>query len=326
MKQFIGIDVSKAKLDCLWLRDPDNLKIKTKVLRNDKAGHTQLCDWLTTTTNGNAEDIIVVMEATGIYHEVIAYALYKAGFGVAVVNPAQIKAFGKSLGQTHKTDKQDSLVIARYGWTQKPSLWQPEPLEIRELKSLIARLEALETDHRRESNRLEKAEFSVASLTVIESINTMLQELSQEKARVEKEINDHIDRHDQLKKDRQLLESIPGIGAVVSRMMLSVIHSREFTRASEVAAYVGVIPTITESGIFRGRSRLSKKGPARVRAKLYMAAIVASQHNPDIIDQRQRLLANGKTKMQALGAGMRKLVHICFGVIKNQTKYSPQAI
>ena len=108
--------------------------------------------------------------------------------------------------------------------------------------------------------------------------------------------------------------------------MLSVIHSREFTRAGEVAAYVGVIPTITESGVFKGRSRLSKKGPARVRAKLYMAAIVASQYNPDIIDQRQRLLAAGKTKMQALGAGMRKLVHICFGVIKNQTKYYPQAI
>ena len=326
MKQFIGIDVSKAKLDCLWLRDPDTLKIKTKVLGNNKAGHAQLCDWLTATTHVNAEDIIVVMEATGIYHETIAYVLYEAGFNVAVVNPAQIKAFGKSMGQTHKTDKQDSLVIARYGWVHKPSLWQPEPLEIRELKALITRLEALDTDYRRESNRLEKAEFSVASLTVVESIQAMLHGLSQEKARVEKEINDHIDRHDQLKKDRQLLESIPGVGEVVSRMMLSVIHSREFTRAGEVAAYVGVIPTITESGVFKGRSRLSKKGPARVRAKLYMAAIVASQYNPDIIDQRQRLLAAGKTKMQALGAGMRKLVHICFGVIKNQTKYYPQAI
>lgn len=189
----------------------------------------------------------------------------------------------------------------------------------------IARLEALEKDYQLEQNRLGKAQTSCATHRVIESIRNMIEQLSQEKKRLENQIDDHIDRHPHLKRDRQLLESIPGIGPTLSRLMLSVIHSRSFKTAEQVAAFLGLIPKLVESGVFKGRSVLSKKGPASVRAKLYMAAIVASQYNPDIVRQKKRLLANGKNKMQALGAAMLTLVHICFGVIKNQTKYSLQA-
>lgn len=327
MKHIVGIDVSKAKLDCAWLKDPVNLKVKSKGgVQNTKAGIETLMAWLENSTQASPEHILVVMEATGIYHENLAYALFEKGFKVAVVNPAHIKAFSKSLGTTHKTDKQDSLLIARYGVSHNPALWCPEPAEIRELKALIGRLEALEKDCQREQNRLEKVQISCATDVVIESIRNMIEQLSQEKKRLERRIDDHIDRHPHLKQDRQLLQSIPGIGPVLSRLMLSVIHSRHFKTAEQVAAFLGVIPKLVESGVFKGRSALSKKGPASVRAKLYMGAIVASQHNPHIAQQKRRLLANGKTKMQALGAAMRKLVHICFGVIKNQAKYSPQAV
>ncbi len=127
-----------------------------------------------------------------------------------------------------------------------------------------------------------------------------------------------------MKTDRTLLESIPGIGPALSRLMLSVIHSRSFEQASQLAAYLGLVPKQVQSGAFKGRSRLSKTGPSMVRAKLYMATVSASRCNPDIMRQRDRLLASGKNKMQALGAAMRKLVQICFGVIKNQKEYSPQ--
>ena len=147
-----------------------------------------------------------------------------------------------------------------------------------------------------------------------------------ERQRMEEKINDHIDRHPDLKNDLRLLRTIPGIGPVVSRVMLSVIRSRTFNTASECAAFLGVIPKLKESGVFRGRASLSKKGPPKVRAKLYMAAIVASQHNPGIKAQKERLLKNGKNKMQALGAAMRKLVHQCFGVLKHQTEYCQQVI
>lgn len=325
MIHVVGIDVSKAKLDCLWLRESASRKVKTKVMGNDAQGHRTLAYWLTRTIGAAPEDITVVMEATGVYHENLALALYEKGFRVCVVNPARIKAFGESLGNTHKTDKRDSLMIALYGEANTLTPWQPEPAEIRELKALIARLEALEVDCRRESNRLEKIQFNAASTTVTESIHLMLEELEKEKQRIEQQINDHIDRHPKLKNDKKLLESIPGVGPVMARLMLSVLHSRDFGSAKQVAAYLGVIPALVESGVFKGRSALSKKGPASIRAKLYMAAVAATQWNPDIRHTKQRLVRRGKTKMQALGAAMRKLVHLCYGVVNTQTEYAPQA-
>lgn len=325
MTHIVGIDVSKAKLDCLWLRDATHVKVKTKVTSNDSKGHRQLCQWLENTLKAAPDEIHIVLEATGIYHEQLALTLHDAGFRVSVVNPAHIKAFGQSLGATHKTDKQDSLVIARYGAERRPDLWHPEAPEIRELKALIARLEALEKDHRRESNRLEKAQLRRASATVLGSIEGMLQELDKAKRRIEDEIEDHIDRHPGLKRDRALLDSIPGVGKVVAHRMLAVIRSRDFSSANQVAAYLGLIPVQVESGVFRGRSSLSKRGPASVRAKLYMAAVVASRWNPDVVALKCRLLARGKNSMQVIGAAMRKLVHICYGVLKHQTEYKPQA-
>jgi transposase len=164
----------------------------------------------------------------------------------------------------------------------------------------------------------------MASELVIESLHKMIGELKAEEKRLEQQIDDHIDRHPHLKKDRKLLESIPSVGKVLSRVMLSVIRSRDFSKASQVAAYLGLIPVQQESGVFRGRSRLSKTGPAKVRSKLYMGAIVAWKYNSDLIAHKERLLANGKTTMQALCATMRKLVHMCFGVLKHQTVYQPQ--
>lgn len=326
MAHVVGIDVSKAKLDCLWLRDPHACKIKTKVHSNDAKGHERLANWLVATIKAPPQEVLVVMEATGIYHEPLAHTLYEKGFRVSVVNPAHLKAFGKSLGSTHKTDKQDSLVIAQFGHSREPSLWKPEAAEIRVLKALNARLHALEVDRQREKNRLEKAQFNSAAPSVIQSIELMIEELNKEIRRLERNIDDHIDGHPKLKNDRKLLESIPGVGPVVMRVMLATIHSRGFHSAKQVAAYLGLVPAHVESGVFKGRTSLSKKGPAAVRAKLYMAAVVATQRNADIAHLSQRLIARGKSKMQALGASMRKLVHICFGVLKNQTQYSPQVI
>ncbi len=325
MMQFIGIDISKDKLDVLWLRDPPQRKVKTKVFANRPAHYPALVAWLTTVTQAPPERIRVVLEATSVYHEAVAYALYDAGFQVSVVNPAQVRHYAKGLGVTHKTDKQDSAVLARYGLNEDPVLWQPQAREIRELKALLSRLAALEKDLQREHNRWEKADVAHSPEPVKASIEAVRQVLVEEKQRLEAMIDDHIDRHPRLKSDRALLESIPGIGEVLSRLMLSVLHSRDFDSASQVAAYLGVIPQVKESGKWKGHARLSKRGPGWIRAKLYMAAIVASQWNPEIKRQRARLLGRGKTTMQALGAAMRKLVHLCYGVVKQQTEYRPQA-
>lgn len=321
----IGIDVSKEKFDVAWLKNSETNKVKNKGFMNTAKGHTALIGWAMKQTQRPIESIHFVMEATGVYHEALAYALFEAGAKVSVVNPAQVRDYAKSLGKRSKTDRQDSHVIARFGATQSPRRWQPEAEEIRTLKALIARLEAVEQDIRRESNRLEKAQFASVSAEVITSIQTAMSQLNNEKKRLVALINQHIDQHPNLKQDRQLLESIPGVGPVISRLMLAVIHSRPFASAPQCAAYLGLVPVHNESGSsVRGRPHLSKAGNARVRAKLYMAAVVSIQHNPDIKRQYERLLKNGKVKMSALGAAMRKLVHICFGVLKHQKPYQPQ--
>lgn len=321
----IGIDVSKAKLDCLWLRDSVSLKVKSRVIPNTSAGYQALLAWLEKHTGEATGKLHCVMEATGIYHEGLAYALHEAGAWVSVVNPAQMRNYAKSLGTRTKTDKKDALVIARFGATQQPRQWQPEPAEVRRLKALIARLEAVKQDTQRELNRLEKAQITQVSAEVLISIETVHQQLDAERVRLETLINEHIDQHPGLKQDRALLESIPGVGPVISQHMVALLRSRSFDAASQCAAFLGLVPVQHESGSsVRGRSRLSKAGNAQLRAKLYMAAIVATRHNPDIKVQYERLLRHGKPRMSALCAAMRKLVQICFGVLKHQTPYLPQ--
>ncbi len=323
----IGIDVSKKKLDCLWLKDQVTGKIKTKVFANTAKDHQALIAWAQKQSKQPIESIHFVMEATGVYHEALAYALYQAGAQVSVVNPAKIHNYAKSFGKRSKTDKRDSQILAHYGMTRSPRLWCPEPDNVRQLKALLARLNAVEKDIQREKNRLEKAEITQVSNEIVRSIHTVLTHLTDEKKRLADLINDHMDQHPGLKQDRQLLESIPGVGPVVSRMMTAVIRSRSFDSAGQCAAYLGLIPVLQESGTsVRGRPRLSKAGDSRVRATLYMAAVVSIQHNPDIKRQYQRLLKNGKSKMSALCAAMRKLVQICFGVLKHQQPYRAQCL
>ncbi len=118
----IGIDVSKAKLDCTWIRDLASMKIKSKVQANTPAGHKALLAWAVDQTGVDIAQVHFVMEATGVYHERLAHALHKAGAKVSVVNPARIRDFAKSLGAQTKTDKKDSVMIARYGMIQSPRL------------------------------------------------------------------------------------------------------------------------------------------------------------------------------------------------------------
>lgn len=326
MKAQIGIDVSKLKLDVTWLRDPVAMKVKSRVFKNRQEGFDELIDWLKAQTGLPAESIQVMMEATGIYHEALAYVLYEAGFEVFVVNPYHVSEYRNSLGRRSKTDKKDSIVLARFLHNEAHhQVWRPEPPEVRYLKALLARLDALETDIRREYNRLEKAEIQQASDQVLFSIRKMIDALEAERKRLQERIDDHFDRHPKLKVDRTLLETIPGIGRVLSAELTALLRSRVFTNAGQAAAFVGLVPVVKESGSsVRGRPVLAKTGSARLRAKLYMAAVVAVRHNRRIKRHYDNLVARGKAKMSALGAAMRKLVQMAYGVLKNQQGYDPQ--
>jgi transposase len=309
------------------LLEPETLKKRQKQMPNTPEGFQTLIRWCQTQTGAVPAALHAVMEATGPYHEALAHALHDAGLVVSVINPKAVKDFAKGLGIKAKNDAMDALTIARFGALTKPRPWQPEPPEVRQLSALLKRLAAVETDLQRERNRLEKARLSQPSAaSVIASLARGIAFLEAEQQRLRQAIDNHIDRHPQLKQDRHHWLSIPGIGPVLAGLMVALLQSgQRFASAAQFASYLGLIPTEHESGSsVRHRPHLSKLGPAWVRAKLYLAAIVACHHNPDVRTFYERLLERGKCKMAALGAAMRKLAHICFGVIKNQTDFQPQ--
>lgn len=326
MVQSVGIDVSKDKFDICWLTNSSTGKKKTKVFKNNRQGYTELVVWLKKNIKDDLDGVLVTLEPTAIYHEALMYFLNEQGFKLFLANPGKARKYAESQNLVHKTDKTDAAMLAYYGQSQAltTTLWQPEPPEIRALKAMMRRLDALQEDRQREENRYGMSEASGASERVLQSIKDMIAVLSAEIEKLKKDIDEHIDQYPDLKKNRTLLESINGIGEVLSRELVCLFAAKNFKNAKQVAAYLGLIPKFHESGKLKGRTTLSKQGPARLRAKLYMAAIVASTYNLDIVAQKQRLLKSGKTKMEALCAAMRKLVQICFGVVKHQSKYQPQ--
>lgn len=320
---FIGIDVSKAKLDCSLLLDGASSKRRAKSVANSKTGITDLLIWCAK-QHVACHELHAILEGTGVYHEQAAFALSDAGVTVSIVNPAQVKDFGRSLGVRTKTDGVDSWVLARYGALLHPKPWTPPAPEARVLQALLSRREAIAQDLQRERNRLEKADATDTPLLIRDSIANSLAFLEQQLAKLQQNIDDHINKHPNLKADRDLLVSIPAVGPQVGNHLLAVMHTHQFQSAEQLAAYLGLVPVERQSGTsIHGRPRLSKAGPARIRAILYMAAIVGTQHNPHIKALYLRLQERGKSKMSALGASMRKLVHLCFGVLKTRKPYQP---
>lgn len=315
---YLGIDVAKQKLDCALL-DASTNKIKSKVVLNNAAGFGKLREWL---TKQKAETPHVIMEPTGVYHEAAAFFLSDAGLTISFVNPAQIRKFAQGIGVRTKTDKADSEVLARYGNTQKPDAWVPPPASARMLKALLARRDAVADDLQREKNRQEKLVATETPPLVLQSVAASIKFLNDELQRLQASINDLIDKDPDLRGKKELLESIPGVGKRVSDHITALLASRNFERAEQLAAYLGLVPVQWESGSsVRGRPRMSKAGPAHLRKLLYMPALVAIRRNPHVKALYTRLTAKGKSKMAAIGAAMRKLAHLCFGVVKTGRAY-----
>jgi transposase len=216
--EVVGIDVAKRKFDLAWLTAAG--KLRTKVFDNTSAGHKQLLEWLKKHAIV-AGDAHVAMEATSQYYEALAYALHDAGFKVSVVNPLRIKAFGESLLRRQKTDRADAELIARFCAQSHPEQWFPPPLEVRELQRLLARLEAVQQMHVQEQNR----RYEAAGVA-LESVERMVETLRDEEELLRRKIKDHIDRHPDLRKQKDLLCSIPGVGDQVSSYFFSVATRR----------------------------------------------------------------------------------------------------
>ncbi|MET0857958.1 MAG: IS110 family transposase [Telluria sp.] len=309
----VGIDVSKLKLDVALLF---NGKVRSKVLDNSSAGHKNLLEWLGK-SKAPMETMHICMEATGVYYEALALALHQAGLNVSVVNPSCIKGFGQGENIRNKNDAIDAGLIARYCAAMTPTSWAPPPIEQRQLRAWSLRVQALKDIRQQEENRLEAATVTCMA-EVAAHITTHIKWLDTEIKKLEKDIDDHIDRHPGLKHDAALLSSIPGLGATtVARVLGHLGDIRRFKSAKALSAFLGVTPKQRSSGTsVKGRTMISRTGNTSLRAALFMPSLVARKHNPLLNQFAERMLATGMSKKAVICAVMHKLTHLIYGVIR----------
>lgn len=313
-KVVLGIDVSKDKLDAALLRQS---KYKTRTFKNDHKGFEELIVWMNKHT---VQTVHVCLEATGIYGEGVSHYLFDKGILVSVVNPAKIKGFGRGELSRTKTDKTDSQLIARFCLAMNPIAYKPAAPEIRELRGLVKRVDSLLKMKQEEGNRL-----GVCAEIIKSSIGKIIEALDEQIEEIREKIKNHIASHPLLKKQKELLETIPGVGLATIAQVLSMECTPErFENVKDLVAFVGLNPKHRQSGSsIHGRSHISKTGDSTLRKALYMPAIVAKQHNPILKALYDRLLAAGKPKMLAICAVMRKLLHLIYGVLKTGKIFDP---
>lgn len=311
----VGVDVAKLKFDVAVLLPTK--KVKTKKFDNKLAGFKDFLKWL---VNLDAESFHICMEATGSYGEALATYLHDEGLTVSVVNPAQIKNFAQSQLVRTKNDRTDSIVIAKFCHAICPKSWAPPPPHIRELQAWVRRLEILQDMHQQEMNR-----FYVAQKPIQNSIKAVLQNLALEIEGVKKKIKTHIDECGNLREKKKLLETIPGVGeATIAQMLAFMSNVEDFKNAKQFSAFVGLNPKQHQSGTsVRKRTRLSKTGNSKLRKAFYLPAITAKRYNPIIKAFCERLKQSGKPPMVIIGAAMRKLLHIIYGVLKSAKPFNP---
>lgn len=312
----LGIDISKAKFDVALLRAG---KLRHKVFPNRPEGFAQLAAWL---AKQGVTKLHACLEATGTYSDELALFLHDGGHLVSLVNPACIKAFAQSQLVRTKTDKVDAGVIARFCAAQDPPPWVPPAPEVRHLQALMRRLESLTEMRQQEVNRLAGGPKAPE---VIASLKEHIEYLDREIGETKKLARDHIEGHPELKRQQELLTSIPGIAELTAAKLLAEVTDwSAFDSARQVAAYAGLTPRQRISGSsVRGKSRLSKTGNAKLRGALYMPAVVAIRRNPVIKAFCARLRERGLRGKALVGAAMRKLLHQVYGVLKSGRNFDP---
>ena len=307
---YAGIDVSKDRLD-LAVRPSGAVRTAAY----DADGISALVSELQ-----SMGPSAVVLESTGGLELPLASALAAASLPVVVVNPRQVRDFARATGRLAKTDVLDAQVIAHFAEAVRPAVRPLPDTGTRELHSLTARRTQVVEMLVAEKNRLSRASRAVAP-----RIKAHIQWLEQELEDLDQGLRQTLHRSPAWREQDDLLRSVPGVGPQLSVALLADLPELGTLGRRQIAALAGVAPMNRDSGNMRGRRTVSG-GRARVRAVLYMGALVAARHNPVIRSFYQRLLAAGKPKKLALTACMRKLLTILNSMVKSGQHWNPHTL
>jgi len=310
---FVGIDVAKAELVVSVLPSAERFTVA-----NDERGLRTLVERLRPLAPQ-----LIVLEATGGYELLCVAGLAAAALPVVVMNPRQVRAFAKATGQLAKTDRIDADILARFADVVRPAVRPIADAEAQELEALLARRRQLLEMLQAERNRAGQV-FGKGKRLVRKSLRAHIAFLERELRMTDTDLGEMVKRSPAWRERDELLQSVPGVGPVLSRTLLADLPELGRLSRREIAKLVGVAPLSRDSGTMRGR-RFVQGGRAPVRAVLYMAALVATKHNTAIRVFYRRLLATGKPKKLALVACMRKLLTILNAMVRAGTQWKLDA-
>jgi transposase len=310
---FIGVDVAKAEL--VVAVHPSEARW---TVANDERGVRTLVERLRDVT-----PTLIVLEATGGYELLCVAALAAAELPVVVVNPRQVRDFARATGQLAKTDRLDADILARFAEHVRPALRPIPGAEAQELDAMLTRRRQLIEMLGAERNRLGQV-FGKGKRAVKKSLKTHIAFLERELRIADTDLGDAVRHSPVWREQDDLMQSVPGVGPVLSRTLLADLPELGRLSRREIAKLVGVAPLSRDSGTFRGR-RFVQGGRAAVRGVLYMGALVAARRNPVIRTFYLRLVAAGKPKKLALVACMRKLLTILNVMVRTKTRWLQQA-
>jgi transposase len=315
----LGIDLAK-KTFAVTLLTPVGTR-HHHTFPNTPTGFRALWRFLTT---HKVTTLRACMEATNVYWEALAQYLVEQGVTVHVVNPARIKGYAQSQMLRNKTDKQDSATIAAFCAAHDLPAWVPPTAAQRKLRALVRHRDDLIASRIQQTNRLE----DTTDPDVRASLSTVVATIASQLKAIQQQITAHLRAHSDLREQHDLIDAVPGIGPVTAQKLVGEFYDLgSYSSAKAVGADAGLTPANYSSGTsVRRRPRLSKMGKASVRAALYMPAITVMSRNAEFKAFAARLAARGKSFGVILGAVMRKLLHIIYGVVKHKAPYDPRKV
>jgi transposase len=326
IKQNVGIDISKDDFKACYsvMSEVGKTTIRgSRTFNNGLKGFTMFFEWLENKRD-SPQEMFVTMEATGVYHEGLAYFLYsKSNINVQVVLPNQSKKYGQSLGEKSKTDKIDARILAQMGLERELRAWNPTSPNLLGLKQLTRERDALVRSRTTAANYLHA--FSHQGKPNTHSIGRTKQHikfLDKQVKEIEKEIKLIVKQDDKLKGKLQYVMSIPGVGLITAVTVIAETNGfAEFTGIKQLTSYAGLDVKIAESGKWKGKSKISKCGNSHIRKALYMPSLSNVRYDERNKVFYERLKENNKLPMVALIAVQRKMLGLMFSLWKNETMY-----
>lgn len=328
LKQCLGIDISKKSLSLNFGTLDSGLKknfTSHPDISNDVFGFKALKTWLDKTVNSNV-DFCVLMEATGVYHQEVCHYLYNLGHKVCVMQSGRVKRYAQSLDQRSKTDALDSKMLSMLGLERELRLWEPPSKELQQLKFLSRERSSLLKDRTTETNRQgAMASSSYSNHKAINRRKKRLQLIDEQIAAIEYEMRDLVSGDSNLRKRIGHLESIPGVSFISAATVVGeTLGFESISNGKQLTSYAGYDVVLRESGNFKGKTKISKKGNSHIRAVLHMPSMTCVRCNPTLKQFYRRLKPNKAKPLVALIAVQRKLLILMFTLWKNEVDYDAE--